>query len=325
MAIYTQLDDVDLDAVAQGYPIGRILRAVGIPKGTVNSNYRLDTERGPLFLRVNEGKSREEVHYEAALIDWLTERGVPTARIVRTSAGEVALERRGSFITVFEWLQGRDLARDEVTPSHTRAVGTALASMHLAGKDFPERRAGRYTFELIAERHRSFEGSQDPELRRAIDQIGEELGWLCLRDRAGLPSGVIHQDLFRDNVMWREDGSLAGLIDFEQACDGAFAYDLAVTFNDWCFGDADFLAGHAAALVAGYASVRPLEPAERAGLYVEARAAAMRFTVTRITDVYLRAAQGGTRVVKDFRRYLARLERLRALGPKGFAALLTLA
>jgi homoserine kinase type II len=152
--------------------------------------------------------------------------------------------------------------------------------------------------------------------------VGEELAWLAERAgaRAALPAGVVHGDLFPDNVLF--DGErLVALLDFEQASDGAFAYDLAVSLCAWCYAD-DFVPERARALRAGYEEVRPLEPAERELLWVEARAAATRFTVTRLTDVYLNAAATPlVRATKDFRRYHARLRRLRQLGAAGFAEL----
>ena len=327
MATFTKLDRDAMSALLRQYSVGALLEMAPIAKGTINSNFRVDTSAGRVFLRVNEGKAREEVEYEAALVDWLSTRGVVTPRVISTSEGASAAAHGESWVTVFEWLPGREVSRDEVTPAHTAAVGAALARMHAAGDGFPQRRAGRYTPQLIEQRYQSFVKAKDAALSRAIDVLGDELAWLAGGDRTGLPSGVIHQDLFRDNVLWSdpETAQLGGLIDLEQACDGAFAYDLAVCLNDWCFAS-DYKSDAARALVAGYQSVRPLTPRERGGLWIEARAAAARFTITRITDVHLRAAAGGAAspTDKDFRRYLARLERLKALGRGGFSRMIGL-
>jgi homoserine kinase type II len=129
-----------------------------------------------------------------------------------------------------------------------------------------------------------------------------------------LPRGPIHADLFRDNVLFDDAGSVAALIDFEQACVGSLAYDLAVLLNAWCFGD-DFDPALSRAMVDGYRAVRPLPPADREALYIECRGAAARFAVTRITDVHLQT----TSSTKDFRRYLARLARWQSASRAGFA------
>ena len=131
-----------------------------------------------------------------------------------------------------------------------------------------------------------------------------------------LPSGLIHGDLFRDNVLWDERGEIAALLDFESACEGTFAYDLMVTVLSWCVGD-DLQPPLATALRAGYERVRPLTQEEKRGLHAEAGFAALRFTVTRITDYAMRGNAHGPRVVKDWRRFLKRYEILERLGNDG--------
>jgi homoserine kinase type II len=127
----------------------------------------------------------------------------------------------------------------------------------------------------------------------------------------------VHGDLFRDNVLWGDEGELAALLDFESASDGVLAYDLAVTLLAWCFGDT-LSSPLARAMVAGYEAERPLAVAERAGMLAEACVAALRFTITRVTDYAMRVVTG-PRVLKDYRRFLARLDALEALGPSGLS------
>jgi homoserine kinase type II len=177
-------------------------------------------------------------------------------------------------------------------------------------------RHGIYTFEAIIGRYESFRTSGDGALQEAIASIGEEIGWLRQHqaERAAGPRGLIHGDLFRDNVLFHDQGLT--LLDFEQASHGSLVYDLAVCVNAWCYLDKHFDERLVRGLVSGYRAIRSLSVADLALLYIESRAAAMRFTVTRITDVYLPdTGQDG----KDFRRYLARLQALRAAGRDGFA------
>jgi homoserine kinase type II len=143
-----------------------------------------------------------------------------------------------------------------------------------------------------------------PEIAARLDRAEQE------RDRT-LPSGIIHSDLFRDNVLWQGE-ALVALLDFESACEGSFAYDLMVTVLAWCYGD-DFDEGLVRAMFEGYAARRPLSPAEIAALGTEARFAALRFTVTRITDYTMRSGIG-ERVMKDYRRFWLRHERIAELG-----------
>lgn len=312
MATFTELGDDDLRAIAAAFGLGAVQRWRVVDAGTINSNYALATDGGRVFVRVNEGKAEADVRYEAELVAQLAAAGVPTPRPL-VAAGEAFLLYDGHYISAFRWVDGGHIDVAETRAQHTRQVGAALARLHLAGQHatVPER-FGIYTFDHLVERFDGFSTSNDPALSAAIADIADEIRWLQTRagERAAATRGIIHGDLFRDNVLF-DGATLVALIDFEQASTGSLAYDLAVCINDWCYRDARFEAELVTALIAGYDGVRPLPPADRAVLYTEARLAAMRFTITRITDVYLAAtgAEG-----KDFRDYLARLHWLREAG-----------
>ncbi len=166
------------------------------------------------------------------------------------------------------------------------------------------RRASIYDDARLRSRFDGFRDRPDAALADAVAVLGDELRWLD--DQAAIRSaaarGLIHGDLFRDNVLF--DGArLVGVLDFEQASGGSFVYDLAVCINDWAWADGP-RRQTARALVAGYDGVRALPPADRAALPVEVRAAAARFTITRITDVHL---PGICNPDKNFRDFLARV------------------
>ncbi len=314
MARFTQLDDAEVRALAAAFGVGPLTGWREVVAGTINSNFEVSTAVGRFFLRINEGKAEADVAYEAELVTALAARGVATPLPLRAAADGrpfVAFGKR--FASLFPWVDGVHRELGQVGAADCTAVGEALARLHLAGLELgpAHHRDGIYTFAAICERFAGLRDSGDPELARAIAVISDEIAWLEARadERAAAPRGIIHGDLFRDNVLFTPSGA-ASLIDFEQASTGALVYDLAVCVNAWCFADAfdDVLI---TALVDGYDDVRPLGPAERALLHVEARAAAMRFTITRITDVYLPKVDLPG---KDFRRYLARLEQLRARG-----------
>jgi homoserine kinase type II len=311
MAPFTSLSAADAAVIADAFGIGAVQRCRPIPAGTINSNFALVTATGRWFLRINEGKDEADVRYEAELVAELQVRGVatPVPRTGRT--GRPYVVHRDHYVSLFPWVEGRHREAAEVGSADAEAVGVALARLHRAGDGLAERfaRAGIYTFELIAERYRGFAASADPALAPAIAAIGDEIGWQAQQRsaREAAPHGIIHGDLFRDNVLFDAAGQ-ATLIDFEQASVGSLVYDLAVCVNAWCY-HRDFDLALAAAMVRGYQRERPLGAAEVAALPGELRRAAMRFTVTRITDVYLR---GTHQPGKDFGRYLHRLERWRA-------------
>ncbi len=327
MGLFTHVDAQGMAEIAARFRLGPVLDAQGVEAGTVNSNYRLRAGAGTFFVRVNEGKSEDDVAYEAELVAHLAARGVATPAPQPADDGRPYARTSAGLITVFPWISdGTPLRTRALQPDDARAAGAALAALHSAGADFARRRASIYAFERIALRWRGLPAAPaGSQLADIIADVGVEIEALerFAARRAALPQGVIHGDLFVDNVLRRADGGLI-LLDFEQASDGAFAYDLAVCLNAWCYGDA-IVGERARALVDGYRSARALTAEERALLFVEARAAAMRFTVTRITDVELDArATPFVKASKDYRRYHARLRAWRALGERGFADLLGL-
>ena len=214
-------------------------------------------------------------------------------------------------MSLFPWLPGRTLVRSELTSAHARQVGGALGLLHRAGATFPDRRAGRYEADEIARRLTRVEvaAAADPSLADAVAALGPELATLAVERARDLPAGVIHGDLFVDNVLF--DGPrLIALLDFEQASWGSLAYDLAVTTLAFGFGRDDFRPEILGALFDGYVHERRLTDAERAGFGHELRFAACRFAITRITDVHLKRSAGAA-PGKDFRRYLQRLSRVK--------------
>ena len=214
----------------------------------------------------------------------------------------------------------RCLAR--VSSEDAERVGAALASLHEAGRDAP-RASGRFEPEHLEARLERIAAAPYPAIARQAEPLRVKLAhWVARRD-PGLPRGLIHGDVFRDNVLWGDDGEISALLDFESASDGALAYDLMVTLLAWSFRD-DLEPAIARGLVRGYEERRPLGPDERAGLLAEGCIAAIRFSITRLTDAELRAAELGVppRSDKNWRRFAMRLARLEALGERGLAAVL---
>ncbi|HET7500567.1 MAG TPA: homoserine kinase [Kofleriaceae bacterium] len=310
VGLFTRLGDTELAQIAGAFGLGGIARAQPILAGTINTNFAVDTERGSYFVRLNEGKSLADVAWEAQLVAALAAAGVVTPPPILAEDGRpyALLAGTDKWVSVFPWRAGRHLGSDEITAAVAGEFGAALAGLHVAGLALPEawRRASIYDHDHLVARHASFAHSRDPELARAIEVLGEELAAAAaaaaIRRRA--THGIIHGDLFRDNVLWDEAGRIAAILDFEQASGGSLVYDLAICLNDWCWTGAPRLE-LAAALLAGYQRVRPLTAADREAFPVEVRAASARFTITRITDVYLARVYNPD---KDFRAFLARCD-----------------
>ena len=315
VATFTSLTEPEAAEIARAFGLAAPRSVAPVAAGTINSNFDLACGDARYFVRINEGKSEADVAWEARLVTALAAAGVPTPAPRLARDGRAYAPHAGKWVSVFPWLAGSHLAPGEVTAAHAAALGGALARLHVAALALPEawRRGSIYDQAHLVARYRGFAASSDPALARAIAILGEELAAADRAEpvRAAATRGLVHGDLFRDNVLW-QGGRLAAILDFEQASGGSLAYDLAVCLNDWCW-DGGPRPDLAAALLAGYAEVRPLPAADRAALPVELRAAAARFTITRITDVYLARV---TNPEKDFRAFLARCDAWRgpALG-----------
>jgi homoserine kinase type II len=299
--------------------------AVPIAAGTVNTNFAVQLESpgggaaARRFLRINEGKTRDDVVREAAIVEHVAARGVPTPRPIHARDGLPFALWQGAFISLFPWVEGHTLGRAEVGPPQAEAAGRALALLHRAGNDLSDRRPGRYEADEIERRMHviaTVHAASDPVLAAAAKVLTPALAELRSKRDAGLPLGLIHGDLFIDNVLY-QDGALAALLDFEQASWGPLLYDLAVSVLAFGYGRDDFRVDVTRAFIDGYRAVRPVGAQEARGFGAELGFAACRFAVTRITDVYLRrgaGAPGG----KDFHRYLDRLAAVqRHLGQGG--------
>jgi homoserine kinase type II len=318
MALLTAISDEDARSLLGAYTIGPLESLQALAAGSVNSNFSVQTGGpGPqqLFLRLYEEQDRAGAEAETAMVERLGAAGVPTAPPVRRSDGGLVSEVRGKPAALFAWRQGSIRCTARVTPEDARAVGRALAQVHIAGAG-EAHKPSRFRFEDLCARLDRVAASGDDRFAPVVPTLRDALQSTHDARPTGLPRGLIHGDLFRDNVLWASDGSLAALLDFESASEGTFAYDFMVTILAWCVGD-DLDLERARALREGYEQVRPFEASERRGLAVEGAFAALRFAVTRITDFGMRTAPGGPAPARDWRRFMMRFDRLRALGEDG--------
>lgn len=319
MALYTPLPLDEAKLLALQY--GKAAVAVhGIRGGSVNSNYRLELEDGSsVFVRIYEEQDQTGAARDVALASRLAAAAVPTPAPFHLPGGGAVATHRGKPAALIPWVSGEMRCQASVRAEDLHQVGEALARLHVA--KLPEAGKDRFGEAALLERCGRIEASPDSVLSSWADPLRAWIREVELRRVKTLPRGVIHGDVFRDNVLF--DGPrLTAILDFESASEGPFAYDLAVTLLAWCFGK-DFEPLLARALVAGYQTVRPLQEDEQRGLFYEAHFGSLRFATTRITDYAMRAGDG-TNVTKDYRRFLFRMGRLRKLGPRGLRSALGL-
>jgi homoserine kinase type II len=305
MAVYTEIGDDELRAFIAAYDIGAVLSCKGIAEGVENSNYLLGTETGSFILTLYEKRvAPGDLPFFIALMDHLAHQGVACPTPVRAKDGAALRELCGRPAAVVSFLNGMWPRRIE--PFHCAGVGAALARLHKAGESFAMARPNdldlsgwHRLYVACAPRADEVQAGLAAELHDELEAL--ENAW-----PRHLPSGVIHADLFPDNVFFR-DRELSGLIDFYFACTDAFAYDLAICINAWCFEPAgDFNVTKARLLVGNYRAERPLSPEEIAALPLLAQGSALRFLLTRLYD-WLNQTEGALVRPKDPLEYLRKL------------------
>jgi homoserine kinase type II len=311
MAVYTEVSDDELVAFMASYDVGTLLSYKGIAEGVENTNYLVHTTTGPFFLTLYEKRvAPADLPFFLGLMEHLAKGGITCPTPVRDRQGRNLRVLAGRPAALVTFLEGVWIRRP--SPRHCAAVGDALARLHLAGRGFGIERGnalGLPGWRPLFERFRSRADEVALELAAAIEP---ELDHLEAHWPTGLEQGVIHADLFPDNVFFLGD-TLSGLIDFYFACNDTLAYDIAVTLNAWCF-ESDFsfniTKGHA--LLKGYQGVRRLAPTERDALPILARGAALRFLLTRAYD-WLHTSSDALVSRKDPNEYLRRLKFHRAI------------
>jgi len=305
MAVYTDINENELEAFLNAYDIGPLLSYKGIAEGVENSNFLLHSRSGSYILTLYEKRVREsELPFFLGLIQHLASHGIHCPQAVRRRDGALVGQLAGRPAALFTFLEG--VWKRNPDAGHCAEVGTALARLHLAGEPFPLKRANslsvhhwRPIWQACRARANAFSAGLTDEIDQELDVL--EHSW-----PQELPSGIIHADLFPDNVFFLGK-QLSGLIDFYFACNDAYAYDLAICLNAWCFEkDLSFNLTKSSAMLSAYSGVRALAAGEQAFLPLLARGAAMRFFLTRLYDWFY-SPDGGLVVKKDPREYLRKI------------------
>jgi homoserine kinase type II len=320
MGILTVLDDAALAGALAGFGLPPPDRVRPEPKGGVNTGYHLWSGGRRFYLRVSEDKTDADVAFEVEVLEFLGEAGYAVPTLERTPGGRAAVPVAGRPALLFHYAAGEELAAGAVTPERCRRVGERLARLHELAAAFPGGRPNPYGPARVAGWLAALgrDGGGDAEVAAALPVLEDELARAAALP--GAPGGLVHGDLFRDNVLWIGD-RVGTVLDWEMACTETFALDLGVALCAWAYGETAFDGARAAALVAGYRARRWAEPETLAALYPWTRFVALRFAASRIHG-YHRAVLPADRLVrKDWRRYRDRLVRLRELGEGGFRAL----
>lgn len=311
MAVYTDIAEAELGAFLADYDVGELQSYRGIAEGVENSNFLVHTTTGQYILTLYEKRvNRADLPFFLGLMQHLATRGVSCPLPVHRRDGAMLGELAGRPAAMVTFLEGIWLRRPQ--PIHCAEVGRGLAEMHLAGEGFQLTRRNGLTLEdwrPLWDKAKAHADDLDPALHAETESLLKRLEDEWPRD---LPQGVIHADLFPDNVFFLGD-ALSGFIDFYFACNDALVYDIAICLNAWCFErDHAYNITKGRALLNAYNAVRPLSDAEAKALPVLAAGAALRFMLTRLYD-WVMTPPGSLVVKKDPLEYLAKMRFHRAI------------
>jgi len=305
MAVYTELTDKALADLLTAYDIGDAVSCEAIAEGVENSNYFLQTQKDRYIVTIYEKRVKaSELPFFLALMTYLAGAGIPCPVPIARRDGKLLSQIANRPAAIISFLDGKSIRRP--TPQHCYALGEALAQFHLASQNFTQSRANSlsiFGWQKLFEECRA----QADELHPALaTDISKELERVTKSWPQNLPQGIIHGDLFVDNVFFMGD-KISCIIDFYFACNDALVYDLAIVLNAWCFeADVNFNITKARAIFDGYHAIRPLEQSEIDALPVLASGAALRFLLTRLFD-WLNHIDGAFVQPKDPIDYLRRL------------------
>src|SRR5208282_4792425 len=321
MAVYTELNKQFLQELAEDYGFGRVIRALGIRDGSVNTNYLLETAKGKFLARVDEVKSENELRREIDLLSFLRKHGFPCPNPLQDRKGRFYRDLGTKCISVYKYQEGRIVPPERLRPSQLETAGRTLAQLHVIGKGYKKGIDNRFSFERIADLYLNVRSRLPNYFHKITRTLEDEIDYLTRYLEGKLPKGIIHGDLFADNLLFRGE-KLTAVLDFEAACRGKCIFDIATAVNALCFVDGSYSLDRFRYLLSGYESVRTLSLAEWDAFPNELRFSSLRFTVTRLHDFFLSPVDGKHRVDKDFREFFDRLRVLRREREGGMEPLL---
>ncbi|MGH7863456.1 MAG: homoserine kinase [Candidatus Binataceae bacterium] len=321
MAAYTELSKAFLKELADDYGLGRLSALSAIPQGSVNSNYALESAKGRFLLRIDEVKTENELKRELDLLSFLRKHSFPCPHPLQDRLGRLHRAFDGKCVSLFRYVDGRVIAPERIKPAQLEAIGRALGELHVIGKAYKKGIDNRFSFERIADLYLSVRARLPNYFRKICRTLDDEVEYLTRYLEGKLPKGVVHGDVFADNVLFRGE-RLTAVLDFEAACRGKFIFDIATAVNALCFVKGEYSLDRFRYILSGYEGVRTLSLAEWDAFPNELRFSSLRFTVTRLHDFFLQPVDGRQRVHKDFREFFDRLRVLRREREGGMEPLL---
>jgi homoserine kinase type II len=309
MAVYTQLKQNKIEEILSNYSLGKLDSFKGIEEGIENTNYFLSVNKKKLILTVYEKRVKsEDLPFFSNLMSYLNKANFKCPAPILNNTNSTITNFDGKKLMIVSFLEGK--AKSNLTPDNCKSIGIEAAKMHELTKSFKIKRQN----DLSVNSWRGlFESVKDEcsKLHKDLPKlIGESLDNVEKNWPRALPKGIIHADLFHDNIFFNKD-KFSGIIDFYFSCEDFFAFEIAICFNALCFDgvkdNLSFNVTKAKNFIDGYSSIRKLSESEKQSLKVLSQGAALRFLLTRVFDA-LNTVEGAIVKVKDPIEYLKRLE-----------------
>jgi homoserine kinase type II len=311
MAVYTKFEDADFIAILNQFDIGNFVAAKGIAEGVENTNYLLTTTKNKFILTVYEERVNEsDLPFFVELMQKLSLQNVPCPEPIFAKNGGAILKHNGKILTIVSFLNGKSPTL--IKNNHVEQIGKYLAKIHNASTQVVLTRNNALSLDFWQSSIAKLDEKADANFAGITAKIQNAFAKIQNNWPIDLPSGVIHADLFPDNVFFEEDKSgaesLSAILDFYMACNDIFAYDIAITLNAWCFeSDYSFNITKASRLLNAYNAERNLTEAEKQALPLLCAGAALRFLLTRL-HAYLNQVEGALVKVKNPFEYLKKME-----------------
>ena len=305
MAVYTHITNSELTDLLAHYTIGKAKNLKGIEQGVENSNYFLTTEQNKYILTIYEERiNHDDLPFYLHLMQHLAAADIPCPVPIKTNNNQMLSQVHNSPCAIVSFLNGKSV--QAIKNDHLEELGTHMARMHLAGENFNEKLPNNYSIDKWFELFKQVKDRADDFKPGLKNEIATALGKIKQSWPTNLPQGIIHGDLFPDNVFFA-NRKLVGIIDFYFASYDAIIYELAICLNAWCFeNNHEFNITKAKLLLRAYNKVRPISDVELEALPTLSAGAAMRFLLTRLYD-WLNQKEDALVKPHDPREYLHKL------------------
>tara|TARA_B100001057_G_scaffold106433_1_gene104083 strand:+ start:6467 stop:7435 length:969 start_codon:yes stop_codon:yes gene_type:complete len=309
MAVYTKFNQNKIEKILSKYNLGKLDNFKGIEEGIENTNYFLSVEKKKFILTIYEKRVKsEDLPFFSNLMSSLNKSNFKCPAPVINKEKNTITDFEGKKLMIVSFLEGK--AKQNLSPNNCKSVGTEVAKMHAITKDFNFKRENDLS---VKSWRKLFDSVKDEcskihkDLPKLIEEnlVDVEKNW-----PKNLPRGIIHADLFHDNIFFIKD-KFSGIIDFYFSCEDFFAFEIAICFNALCFDgfkeNLSFNVTKAKNFIDGYSVIRKLSIEEKNNIKVLSQGAALRFLLTRVFDA-LNTVEGAIVKIKDPMEYLKRLE-----------------